>query len=385
MRGSTRKRGGTWTALWDLPPDPKTGERRQTSKGGFPTRKAAEAHLATVVGQVNTGTYVPPAKMTLAAYFERWLDVQRTRLKPSTHESYAAVLRGRVVPELGSTPLERVTTADVDALYAKLLREGRADGKGGLSARSVRYTHTVMRRAFRDAVRKRLIAVDPTDAADPPSASAAKAPTMRTWSGEQVGAFLAALLDDRLFAAWRVAASTGMRRGEVLGLRWRDVDLDAAYASVTQTLIEGKGAPRLSTPKGGRGRSVALDAETVAALREHRRAQLAERMLIGPGWADNDLVFCREDGSPIWPRTFSRAFARHAKAAGLPTIRLHDLRHSWATLALGAGVHPKLVQERLGHATISITLDVYSHALPAMHEDAAAKVAALFAAEQANG
>jgi integrase len=380
MRGSTRKRGNTWTALWDISPDPKTGARRQTSKGGFPTRKAAEAHITTVVGQVNTGTYVPPAKMTLAVYLEQWLDVQRTRLRPATWESYSAVLNGRVVPELGSLALQQVTTAHVDALYAKLLREGRSDGKGGLSARSVRYTHTILRRAFKDAARKQLVSRDPTDAADPPSATAAKAKTMRTWSAEELGRFLGAVADDRLFAAWRIAATTGMRRGEVLGLRWRDVDLDAARASVAQTKIEGKGAPRDSTPKGGRGRSIALDAGTVAALRDHRKAQVAERMMLGPGWQDTDLVFCREDGSPIWPRSFSRAFARHAKDAGLPAIRLHDLRHTWATLALGAGVHPKLVQERLGHAAISITLDVYSHAIPAMHEDAADRVAALFTA-----
>ncbi len=198
----------------------------------------------------------------------------------------------------------------MDALYAKLLREGRSDGKGGLSARSVRYTHTVLRRAFKDAVRKQLIPRDPTDAADPPSASAAKAPTMRTWSAVDVGRFLAAVADDRLHAAWLVAGSTGMRRGEVLGIRWRDLDLDGLACSLSQTVIEGNGAPRLSTPKGGRGRSVALDPRTVDALREHRKAQLAERLAIGPGWQDNDLVFCREDGSPIWPRTFSRAFRR---------------------------------------------------------------------------
>lgn len=381
MRGSTRKRGDTWTAYWDLPPDPVTGRRRQKTKGGFPTRKAADAYAAKVIDQLNSGTYVAPAKMTLSVYLDQWLEVQRTRLKPSTWESYRAVLRGRVVPDLGSLGLQQVTTAHVDVLYARLLREGRADGKGGLSARSVRYTHTVLRRAFKDAVRKQLAPRNPTDAADPPSASAAKAPTMRTWSAAEVGRFLAAVSGDRLSAAWRVAASTGMRRGEVLGLRWRDLDLDldGARASLSQTVIEGDKAPRFSTPKGGRGRSVALDTATVDALREHRKEQVAERMLLGPAWQELDLVFCREDGSPVWPRTFSRAFGRHAAAAGLPVIRLHDLRHTWATLALGAGVHPKIVQERLGHAAISITLDVYSHAIPAMHEDAADRVAALFA------
>jgi integrase len=136
----------------------------------------------------------------------------------------------------------------------------------------------------------------------------------------------------------------------------------------------------VSKTKSGRGRSVALDAATVQALRSHRKAQAAEQLAWGPVYTDHGLVFSREDGTPVWPRTFSRAFERHAKTAGLPPIRLHDLRHSWATLALRAGVHPKVVQERLGHASIAITLDVYSHAVPAMQEDAAERVAALFGA-----
>jgi integrase len=381
MRGSTRKRGDTWTAYWDVT-DPVTGRRRQKTKGGFPTRKTADAHVTKMIDQINSGTYVAPAKLTLGAYLGQWLEVQRTRLRPATWESYSAVLNGRVVPDLGALGLQQITPAHVDAVYARLLREGRSDGKGGLSARSVRYTHTILRRAFKDAVRKQLVPRDPTDAADPPSASAAKAKTMRTWSAVEVGRFLAAVSDDRLAAAWRVAASTGMRRGEVLGLRWRDLDLEGARASLSQTVIEGDGAPRFSITKNGRGRSVALDPVTVDALREHRKAQVAERMLLGPAWQELDLVFCREDGSPVWPRSFSRAFGRHAAAAGLPVIRLHDLRHTWATLALGAGVHPKIVQERLGHAAISITLDVYSHAIPAMHEDAADRVAALFSASR---
>jgi integrase len=170
-----------------------------------------------------------------------------------------------------------------------------------------------------------------------------------------------------------------MRRGEVLGLRWRDLDLGEGRLSVTQQLIQAKGEPRISEPKTETSRrSVALDAETVAVPRGHRKAQAAERLAIGPAYQDEfGLVFCREDGTPVWPRTFTRDFAAHVKAAGLPVIRFHDLRHTHATLALQAGVHPKVVQERLGHAKIGITLDTYSHAIPAMQADAAAKVAAL--------
>jgi integrase len=169
------------------------------------------------------------------------------------------------------------------------------------------------------------------------------------------------------------AASTGARRGEVLGARWRDLDLVGRRWGIVQTVIESG----VSRPKSGRSRSVALDAGTVDALRAHRKAQAAERLALGPAYVDSDLVFCREDGEALRPRSFSRAFDRHVATAELPRIRLHDLRHTWATLALSAGVHPKIVSERLGHATIAITLDTYSHVSPGMQQDAAETVAAL--------
>jgi integrase len=156
------------------------------------------------------------------------------------------------------------------------------------------------------------------------------------------------------------------------------VHFDTGRLAITRTLIEGKGAPRFSEPKTKRGRrSVALDEGTVSALREHRERQLDERLAWGVAYQDNGLVFCREDGSPIWPRTFARSFDHHVRDADPPKIRLHDLRHTHATLALQAGLHPKVIQERLGHATIAITLDTYSHAIPAMQEDAASRIAAL--------
>ena len=174
-------------------------------------------------------------------------------------------------------------------------------------------------------------------------------------------------------------ASTGMRRGELLGLRWRDLDLDAGRVAVTQTLITVKFEVQLGTPKTDKGRrSVALDPGTVVELHEHRRRQAEEIMAFGRAeWPTHDLVFTRADGEPLHPQQFTRWFGQHVKAAGLPRIRLHDLRHTHATLALQAGIHPKVVSERLGHANVTITLNTYSHSIPAMQEDAAAKVAAL--------
>jgi integrase len=170
-----------------------------------------------------------------------------------------------------------------------------------------------------------------------------------------------------------------MRRGEVLGLRWQDVDLDAGRVSISQTLIVVGGYEvQFSEPKTASGRRmIALDPQTVAALREHKQRQMLERSLMGDAYEDADLVFAREDGAPLHPDSFSDAFWRHAKAEKLPRIRFHDLRHTHATLALAAGVHPKVVSERLGHSSITITLDTYSHAIPAMQETAADLVAAL--------
>ena len=381
MRGHAYKRGSTWTVIYDEPSP--NGKRRQRSKGGFATRREAQRFLTDALAHIDGRTYVEPARTTLGDWCEQWLDVQHSRLRPSTCDSYHDVLHGRVLPELGHVPLQSLTAARIDQLYARLLAEGRSDGTGGLSARSVRYTHTILRRVLSDAVRKNLLTRNPTDAADPPSASEAKAPTMRTWTASEVTRFLEHTATDRLAAAWRLAASTGMRRGEVLGLHWRDLDLDTGRATVVQTLVAGPRAPRLSKPKSGRGRSVALDDGTVQALRAHRKAQAAELLALGPAYEDHGLVFAREDGVPLSPRTFTRHFADNARAAGVPVIRLHDLRHTWATLALGQGVHPKVVQERLGHASIAVTLDIYSHAVPAMQEAAAEQVAALFRSRSA--
>ncbi len=171
---------------------------------------------------------------------------------------------------------------------------------------------------------------------------------------------------------------TGLRRGELLGLGWDAVDFEAGRVAIVRTLIAGKGEPRLSEPKTRRGRrSIAIDAGTLDVLRRHADAQLDEQLVWGDAYEGRGLVFCREDGTPIRPRTFSRSFDHHVRDAGLAKIRLHDLRHTHATLALEAGVHPKVISERLGHATIAITLDTYSHAIPAMEEEAAERIAAL--------
>lgn len=367
MRGHIRKRGRTWAVVVDIGRDER-GRRRQKWHSGFRTKRAASEALTEILGQLSTGQYVAPSNLTVRRFLEEeWLPAIRPSLRPLTLNSYAANVRNHVVPRLGSARLQGLTPAMLNSMYAELSES--------LSPRTVRYIHAILRRALSDAVKWNRLARSPAAAADPPSLRAAVKTVMRTWSAVELQAFLESVRDDRLAACWRFLAMTGCRRGEALGLRWRDVDLDAGRATIVRALV---GSRALSETKSERGqRTIALDARTVAALREHRRAQLEERFALGSAYEDHDLVFCREDGTPIWPRSLSRAFARHAAAVDLPRIRLHDLRHTHATLALQAGVHPKVVQERLGHATISITLDVYSHAIPAMQEEAASRVAAL--------
>ncbi len=185
-------------------------------------------------------------------------------------------------------------------------------------------------------------------------------------------------MGDRLFAAFRLLAMTGCRRGEALGLRWQDVDFEHGRIAVRQTMILVDNRPRLSLPKTKRSRrTVPLDAGTLVILRAHRARQAQERLVFGPGYANSHLVFTRQDGTPVNPRGLSDTFNLLIRDTGLPRIRLHDLRHTFATLALQSGAHPKVVSDRLGHSTISFTLDVYSHSIPSMQEEAAESFAAL--------
>lgn len=368
MNGMIIKRGNRYSVVVELDRDPVTGKRRRKWHSGYRTKRDAEAARVEILSRLQRGEYVSPSKLTVRGYLEdEWLPAIRASLRPSTFTSYALNVR-RVTDRIGSTRLQQLTAPALNRLYGEL-------GES-LSPRTVRYVHTVLRHALADAVKWNRLVRNVADSAEPPSAKAARAKPMRTWSAEELRRFLEHVSGDRLAAAWRLSAMTGMRRGELLGLRWRDVDLEAGRVAVVQTLI---GEREFSQPKTDRSRrSVELDDETVAVLRAHRRRQLAERLAIGPAWrGEHDLVFCQEDGAPLWPQSFSRSFERRSKDAGLPRIRLHDLRHTHATLALQAGIHPKVVSERLGHASVAITLDTYSHATPAMREDAAARVAAL--------
>lgn len=380
MRGHIRKRGAKWAVVIDTGRDPVTQKRRQKWHSGFRTKREAEAELTDLLTRVKSGNYVDASRMTLGEFLtDRWLPTRRAALRPSTFEPYDMNVRAHIVPALGSVPLQRLTPADLTTFYVNLLDHGRRDGSGnGLSPRTVRYVHTIVRRALADAERWDLITRNPADRAAVP---AARQSAMATWTVAELRAFLDHVRDERLWPLWQVLAATGVRRGEALGLTWRDLDAETGRLIIARAWVTTVGGEAsLQAPKIARGRrQLALDRTTVTALSGWRRAQLEERLAMGAAYADNDLIFCRADGLPYSPGYISAEFKAQVKSAGLPAIRLHDLRHTHASLMLQQGVHPKVVSERLGHGSTAFTMDTYAHTTPALHAEAAESVAALLA------
>jgi integrase len=368
MRGSVFKRGRSWTAQVFLGRDAVTGRKRYRQWGGFPTRRAAEQALTRQLELLRVGDYADAGTTTLGDFLDRWLESVGTRVRPTTAASYRDMLEGHVVPRIGNVRLDQLRPMNLSSLYTDLLASGRRSGTGGLSARTVQYIHRIVSNALSDAVRWNLLAWNPASRVDAPRVEMKE---MRTWTAVDVRRFLAGVADDRLFALWHLLCTTGMRRGEALGLGWRDIDFAGGNVAVRRQLVEVNYELRYSEPKTARGRrSVALDPYTIGALREHRDRQRKERTDLG-ALAPAEFVFTKLDGTPLQPQNVSQAFGNIIRRDGLPTIRLHDLRHTAASLMLAAGVHPKIVSERLGHAGIQITLDRYSHVTAGLQAEAA--------------
>jgi integrase len=368
VRGSTRRRGRTWTAIWDAPVA-EGGRRRQRSKGGFRTQRDAHRFLSTVVAEVASGVYIEPSRIPLGTYLrEEWLPGIAATVRPATRAKYEQLVRTHVATrDLGAIPLNAVTGAHLNGFYAEL-------EAAGLSASTRRLCHAVLHRALRDATRWGKLARNPAQLADPPTGKSRRA---SVWSSRELAALLEHVADDRLAAYWRLAAVTGARRGELLALTWRATDLEGQRISIERALTS---TLTFAEPKTNRARrTISLDAETTTALRRHRDVQLLERDLAGEAYQDDDLVFCDELGHPIRPQRVTEAFARHVAAAKLPRINFHGLRHTCATLMLTKGTPVHVVSARLGHSSPAITLNVYAHLLPSSDAEAAEQVAAALA------
>ena len=391
MQGHIRKRvhttkDGRQTVNWYVVVDlarGSDGKRRQKWHGGFRTRKEAEAERARIVHELNGGTYLEPNSITLEEWVrDEWLPTMKGRVKPSTNHSYERNMELHVLPRLGRSQLRQLTPTALNRVYSELLAEGHQTQKGGLSAKTVRYIHTIIHKALADAVDAGLVGTNAAERAKPPRPRATQPAEISFWEPEELSDFLKSASGHRLEAAWHLAAMTGMRRGEILGLRWQDVDLDAARISVRQALVSVGYEVLTSSPKNHQARVIDLDPGTVGQLRHHRERQLQDRCEWGNEYEDQDLVFCLENGAPIHPHSLSQAFERLVEKSELPRIRLHDLRHTHATIAVRAGVPVKVISERLGHESPAFTLKQYAHVIPGMQAEAALMVAQLIQDQQ---
>ncbi len=344
--------------------DPDTGRRRYHNKTIHGTKKDAEAYKSRFLAAKDMGSYVEPSRMLLDEYLDQYLDTVKTSVAAGTFESYADQLRLYIRPELGRHQLSSITPLEIQNVY-------NAMSERGLSARVVRYAHSILKKALKQAVIWRMLSINPAEHLSLPRQ---RPKEMQTLSVKEARMFRLACAEISHGVLFELLLVTGLRPGEALGLKWGDVGLDENRLTVRRTLTRTKEFKEPKTPRARR--TIPIPPSTTQALRRHRKQQLEDRLKAGPEYTDKDLVFADPKGFPL---SHANVVRRHFKPLlvdlGLPeSLRIYDLRHTCATLLLAGGENPKIVSERLGHASISLTLDTYSHVLPDMQAKAAEKL-----------
>jgi integrase len=328
------------------------------------TREEVRHKLTKAMADRDGGLIFDAGNLTLGEYLKKWLDgAVRDTVKQNAWENYEYVSRVHLIPALGSLKLKAITPAHVQVLYRSKLNSG-------LSGRTVKLIHTVLNKSLKYAVHHGLIPRNSCESVTPPRVMKKE---IKALSPQEAKRLLESAKGERFEALYVLAITAGLREGELLGLRWQDVNLDAETLSVRQQLTRTRSGLSFTSPKGDKSRSIRLASHTVRVLKHHNIAQKEERLKAGSLWQDTRLVFTTKVGTPVDVGNLTyRSFRPLLERAGLPRIRVHDLRHTFATLLLSKGTHPKIVQEMLGHANISMTLDTYSHVLPTMQDEAIA-------------
>lgn len=378
MRGHIIKRyKNSYTIVLTLGRDPSTGKQKQQWVSVKGTKKDAEKRLSDLLHQLDTGTFMKPGKTTLGEFLERWLKDYGSNLSPRGFERYKGIIEKHLLPNLGSIPLMQLRPEHIQKHYTDTLKDG-------LSAGTVRYHHAVLHIALQTAVKWGLVSRNVADAVSPPPARRSE---MQIWDEDDIYRFLEVAKDTPYYALFYTALFTGMRRSELLALRWQDVDFILSQIYVNRGLHHLKDGSYIFTePKSAKSRrTIALPPSVTLLLGECHAKQKLERAKLGIRLTDGDLVFSTPEGKPMRPNTVTYAWTTLAKRAGLNVIRLHDARHTHASLMLKQGIHPKIVQERLGHSSIQITLDTYSHVAPGLQQAAAESFDELFTKKPQNG
>jgi integrase len=363
MKGHIRERSpGHWAIVIDTR-DPQTGERRRKWHSFAGTKRQAQVRCAELIAELQRGTYLEPAKTTVAAFLDHWLTYKRSQISPRALEAYQEVARD-IVPVIGSVMLSKLQPAIIAKMYADALKR--------LSPASVVMIHRLLSAALKQAVKWQLLSSNPCAAVAPPRVERKK---MRVLDADAAAALIEAARSRSMFVPVLLGLMCGLRRGEAAALKWCDIDFDTAQLRIVASAEQTKqGGVRLKPLKSGRSRVVAVPALAVEELRQHRLRQAENLLRLGVRQFDDSHVCLQPNYQPWAPRNLSSAFIRFIRSTGLPRVRLHDLRHSHATHLLAANVHPKIVQERLGHANIATTMDLYTHVMPGMQEEAASRV-----------
>ena len=389
-QGHIRQQGdGSWEIKFDLGRDPLTGRRITKYVTFRGTKRKAQEELTRLLGQRNEGSYVEPTKMTVAQYLNHWLeaDIDR-RVAARTAARHRGIVEKNIIPKLGPVPVRKLTAVHIEAFEAQLQREGWVKArakqkvregeeapiqeKRGLSAQTVQHIHRTLSQALSHAVRLGVLFKNPARQVKPPRPPSRE---IKILDKNEMTTLINAAKGVGLYVPVLVAVTTGMRRGELLALRWSDIDLRAGALTVNQSIERIKGRVEFKSPKTRTSRrTITLPAITVGALRKHYRVQLEERLKLGLGRDPRGLVFARPDGQPMDADTLSKAFRRLVASAKVTPITFHGLRHTHISHLLMEGVHVKLVSERAGHASINITLGVYAAYIPNMQSDAALRV-----------
>ncbi|MBF6238674.1 tyrosine-type recombinase/integrase [Nocardia otitidiscaviarum] len=425
MKGHVRKRGKTWYYQFRLPEKGPDGSEPTETKGGFATEKAAWEACRIAMAAVEGGKHVKKTKTTVKSFLLEWLPAIEMIVDATTYDNWQALAKAYAIPRLGATELQKLTTPMLMKFYAQLLTDGRIkpdnnmrmyefwvkatsrgreptpaqvvtacgvtihaaraavrrfkDGRiptpkpAGLAPKTVRNIHVMLHRAFTDAVAWKYVVDNPAEKAKPPRVPRSKRPV---WTPEQAAAFMNSIRYDRFYALYLLELSTGLRRAEICGIRWPSLDLDTGVLSVHEGRVVVAGRAQDAQVKtDDSARMIALDTATVTVLKQWKAVQDAERPLYGDDYKKTGLVFTWEDGSAVHPDTVRERFKRLAARAELPEIRFYDLRHTYVTGALTAGVSPKVVSQRVGHADVAFTMKTYQHVLPGQDEDAAARAA----------
>lgn len=370
MKGHIRRRGKkSWAIVIELGRDAH-GKRKQRWHSVKGTKRDAEQELHRLVHSFAQGSYVDPHKVTVGEFLDQWLAAYaKGNVSGKTFERYQQIVRNDLTPALGSILLAKLQPMQIQSYYTKALASGRKDGRGGLAPKTVIQYHRILREALQHAVKWRLLAINPCTLVEPPKVQPKE---IRVLDSAEAASLLRMVQGKRLYYPILVGLSTGMRRGEVYALRWKNVDLHKGLLRVVESLEQTKSGLIFKTPKSAKGRrSIALSPVVVQELRRHKREQTTHRLALGPVYQNNDLVFPRADGTPWPPNQVSTLFKHLVRGTALEWANLHTLRHTHATDLLREGIHPKVVSEQLGHSTVALTLDVYSHVMPSMQDDAA--------------